>query len=101
MKLGMLLLLMLITLAAAACTAVGGQDTAVRSGANQIEAEAEPPATTEGPAPIITPVPAPLPIIVQAPGWDNQTWINTDAPPSTGGFARPSGAAGVLDLWLN
>ncbi|MFN2192400.1 MAG: hypothetical protein ACK2UG_08650 [Candidatus Promineifilaceae bacterium] len=80
MKLGMLLLLMLITLAAAACTVVGGQDTAMRSGANQIEAEAEPPATTEGPAPTITPVPAPLPIIVQAPGWDNQTWINTDAP---------------------
>ena len=30
--------------------------------------------------PTSTPTPAPLPVISPAPGWDNETWINTDGP---------------------
>jgi hypothetical protein len=104
MKLATLLLLILATTGAVGCTAQGGQNTAVSqiadpldlsaaeeaavSGDRQEPAEGLPtstitpesPAPTEAAMPTSTPTPAPLPVISPAPGWDNETWINTDGP---------------------
>jgi len=40
----------------------------------------EAPGITELPVPTTTPALASLPVIGPAPGWNNETWINTDSP---------------------
>jgi hypothetical protein len=93
-----LLLTLMATLAAMACTAVSETETAgaVQGAAGQPAASATPPAAiadetglmmqntrTADPTPMQEPTATEiliLPVIGPAPGWDNEVWINSDGP---------------------
>ena len=100
-KLQLLLPHLLAAFVLAACAAGDGRETAVLPTVEQLEAAKsqdapvtgnqeptsipeENPATvpppTEAPSPTAEPALAPLPVIAPAPGWHNETWINTDTP---------------------
>ena len=107
-ELKLLLLTLIVALAAAACTTDGGRvkDFAVTTTGSptraatkadttdipqessssaepsavplEIQASEAPP--TQAPVATDTPVAAVLPVIGPAPGWDNEVWINSEAP---------------------